>query len=143
MRATSGPRRWGVFSLVGLGGFALQIAAIAALTRLAAWPPALATLAGVEAAILLNFAGHCRWTWADRPVTSRGDRGRRLLRYQVTQSSTLAANFLLTSILVGWALPIEIANTLAVGVLSVANYALASTLVFRPPMPHADPTPRG
>ena len=64
-------RRWGVFNLVGLGGFLLQIGAIGVLTRGFGWSPFAATALALELAALHNFIGHSRWTWADAPVAGR------------------------------------------------------------------------
>ena len=69
-------RRWGVFNAVGLGGFALQIGAIALLTRHFGWPPFVATAVALELAAIQNFVGHSRWTWGDssrpRPLCAGG-----------------------------------------------------------------------
>jgi putative flippase GtrA len=64
-------RRWGVFNLVGIGGFVVQICAIALLTRHFGWSAFAATAVGLELAALQNFVGHSLWTWGDRPVPTR------------------------------------------------------------------------
>jgi putative flippase GtrA len=129
----SGWRRFGVFNLVGLAGFAIQIAVLSALTRIWGWPAALATMVAVEAAVLHNFAGHTRWTWADRPARDSVTRLRRLAAYQGTQAITLAANVALTHLLIHVSpMPVEIANIVAVVALSGVNFLTARAVVFRP-----------
>ena len=59
------------FSAVGLVGFLVQIAALAALTTLAHWTWLPATLLSVELAVIHNFFWHERWTWIDRTDASR------------------------------------------------------------------------
>ena len=51
-----------MFNAVGLGGFVVQIGAIALLTRHFGWPPFAATVVALELAALQNFVGHSRWT---------------------------------------------------------------------------------
>lgn len=125
--------RWGVFNLVAAGGFAIQIALIALLTRAADWETWLATAIGVQAALLHNFAGHGRWTWADRPV--RGARAvlARFWRYEVVQLATAAGSVALTAWLAartGW--PPEVANIAAVCTFSLVNYFVSDRALFRP-----------
>jgi putative flippase GtrA len=131
-------RRWGVFNAVGLGGFVVQICAIAFLTRHFGWPVFVATLVAVELAALQNFFGHSYWTWADRPVPSAvegpatGVREwlRRYWRYQGVKTASLAANLAITAVLAHLGLPAEIANTAAVLVCAVPNYLASERFVF-------------
>jgi putative flippase GtrA len=124
-------RRWGIFNLVGLGGFVIQLGAIAILTRAFGWSPAAATAVGVELAFLHNFIGHNRWTWSDRPATSGRTWVRRYVRYQLTKASSLAANVVVTAALTGaTAIPVELANAVAVAVCALPNYVIASRFVF-------------
>ena len=55
-----------------------------------------ATVLGIEAAIVHNFAWHDRWTWRDRP--SRGGYLQRLIRY----NAAMACSSLLVGALVTW-----------------------------------------
>jgi putative flippase GtrA len=123
-------RRWGVFNAVGLGGFALQIGAIALLTRYFGWPAFWATVLALELAALQNFVGHSRWTWGERPVM--GPRGwlRRYGRYQLAKTASLAANLAITSLLIYTGLSAEIANTAAVIACALPNYLVSEHLVF-------------
>jgi putative flippase GtrA len=125
-------RRWGVFNLVGLAGFVVQIAAIALLTRQFGWPASVATAVALEVAALQNFAGHSGWTWRDRP-RAPNIRGwlRRYWRYQAAKTASLAANLALTTIIIEAGLPPEVANTAAVLLCAIPNYLLSEHLVFR------------
>jgi putative flippase GtrA len=124
-------RRWGVFNLVGLGGFLLQIGTIALLTRGYGWSPITATVVGLELAALQNFLGHSRWTWGDAPP--RGVRGwlTRFGRYQAAKTASLAANLAITSLIVYVGVPPEISNTAAVLICAIPNYLVSERFVFR------------
>ena len=125
--------RWGVFNLVAAGGFTIQLITIALLTRLAGWDTWLATAAGVQAALLLNFAGHCRWTWADRPVSGARRIASRFWRYEFVHVMSAAGSVALTAWVAartGWA-P-EIANAAAVCAFSLVNYLVSDRALFRP-----------
>lgn len=124
-------RRWGVFNAVGLGGFVVQICAIALLTRHFGWPAFAATAVALELAALQNFIAHSRWTWGDRPATGAREWLRRYWRYQGAKTASLAANLAVTALLIHIGLPAEIANTAAVLVCAIPNYLVSEHLVFR------------
>jgi putative flippase GtrA len=128
-------RRWGTFAFVGLLGFLVQIATLAALTSLAQWTWLPATVVSVELAVIHNFLWHERWTWIDRTATppALSTPLVRLLRFHVANGLvSIAGNLALMSWLVGGlALPAIPANALAVGVMSVLNFVMADTWVFR------------
>ena len=124
-------RRWGVFNAVASGGFVIQIAAIALLTRRFGWTPLAATAVGVELAALHNFFGHSRWTWRDVPVY--GVRGLlfRYLKYQLAKTASLVLNVAVTvllSRLLGF--PVEAANVGAVVLCSLPNYFMLERFVI-------------
>jgi putative flippase GtrA len=125
-------RRWGIYNVVALGGFVIQIAALSILTRACGWNQTVATLVAVELALLHNFAGHSGWTWADRPVRGGWSRTRRLLRYQTALSVMVLLNAGLTLALARSGLPIELANLLAVVSLSAISFLLSDLVLFRP-----------
>jgi len=118
------------FSAVGLLGFLVQIAALAALTTLAQWTWLPATLLSVELAVLHNFFWHERWTWIDR--TDASPLWGRLLRFHVANGLiSIAGNVALMAGLVGvLGLPALPANALAVGAMSVLNFAMADRWVY-------------
>ncbi len=123
-------RRWGVFNAVGVGGFVVQVGAIALLTRHFGWPAFAATAVALELAALQNFVGHNRWTWRDRPAAGWRDWLRRYWRYQVAKTASLAANLAITTLLIHLGLPAEIANTAAVLACAVPNYLASERFVF-------------
>ena len=119
-----------MFNAVGLGGFVVQVAAIAVLTRHLGWPAVAATAVGLELAALQNFAGHSRWTWGDRPAVGVSEWIRRYGRYQAAKAASLSANLAITTLLIHAGLPVEIANTAAVLACAIPNYLLSDRLVF-------------
>jgi putative flippase GtrA len=123
-------RRWGVFNAVGLGGFVVQICAIALLTRYFAWPVFVATAVALELAALQNFVAHNRWTWGDRRATGAREWLRRYWRYQGVKTASLVANLAITAALAHLGLPPEIANTAAVLACAVPNYLASERFVF-------------
>ncbi|MDR1989084.1 MAG: GtrA family protein [Acidobacteriaceae bacterium] len=123
-------RRPLAFLTVGAGGFLVQLFVLTALTR-RHWPIAATTALAVEAAVLVNFFWHERWTWRDR----RGSRGPRLLQFHVTSGFlSVAGNVAVTLALTRIGVPLLVANAVAVAAMSALNYAAADRWVFR----HAD-----
>ena len=127
-----------MFNVVGVGGFVVQISAIALLTRHFGWPAFAATAVALELAALQNFLAHSRWTWGDRPVPSRAEgpatnlRGwlRRYWRYQVAKTASLVANLAITALLIQAGLPPEVANTAAVLCCAIPNFLVSERFVF-------------
>jgi len=122
------------FSVAGLGGFAVQFATLAALTQLLGVHYVIATIIAVEAAILVNFAWHERWTWRER-MRARGDAGvrGRLLRFNaMTAVTSLAGSVVVTTFLVETASMVPIvANSISVIVLGALNFVGSDRFVFR------------
>ncbi|HVL66712.1 MAG TPA: GtrA family protein [Vicinamibacterales bacterium] len=135
MTQTPGIHRWIAFNLVGAAGVVVQLAALAALTRLAALDVLPATALAVELAVLHNFVWHQRWTWGDRPA--RGARAVvvRLARFHALNGLvSLAGNVAITMWLVRTAaLDPVVANAIAIAACSLVNYAAGDLLVFRTP----------
>ena len=123
------------FLAVGLLGFFVQIAALAALTSLAHWTWLPATLVSVELAVIHNFFWHERWTWIDRTAAPAAASAAitRLCRFHLANGLiSIAGNAALMAGLVGvLGLPALPANALAVGAMSVVNFVLADRWVFR------------
>ena len=130
MDVTISLRRWGVFNLVGCGGFLVQIGAIAVLTRGCGWPSIAATAVGLELAALQNFVGHSVWTWPERRAPAAGGWLVRYWRYQVAKIASLAANLAITALLVYAGLSPELANTAAVLVCAIPNFLASEYFVF-------------
>jgi putative flippase GtrA len=119
------------FAIVGLMGFALQLAVLALLTSCAGWPYLPATVAAVEAAVLHNFIWHERWTWSDRrtdadPVIAR------FARFNLTTGLTsIAGNLVLMAVFVqGLGVGPIAANALTVTSLAVVNFLISDSWVF-------------
>ena len=123
-------RRWSVFNVVGLGGFVVQVSTIACLTRLFDWPSFGATAVALELAALVNFAGHSRWTWGDRPEDSVRGLVRRYWRYQAAKTASLLANLTITTVLTYAGIVPELANIAAVLACAIPNYLISEHLIF-------------
>jgi putative flippase GtrA len=123
------------FNVVGVLGFAVQLAVLLALER-AGWPVVAATIVAVEAAVLHNFIWHERWTWrlprrSRRRDARRGSWRGRLARFQVTNGLiSLAGNTIVTGAMVQACVPVAIASICAVLVCAAANFAAAKLFVF-------------
>lgn len=124
-------RRMGVFNLVGMAGFAVQLTGIAFMTRVWGWHYAAATAVAMQAVIVQNYFAHSRWTWADRPPATRRERFVRPVRYQAAKTVSLALNVMLTTLFVSQAgVSPELANVGAVAICAALNYAAADRLIF-------------
>lgn len=121
------------FAAAGFGGLVLQLATLAVLTEWFSVHYLLATIISVEAAILVNFVWHERWTWSDRRVLDRAGVWRRLGRFQISSGViSIAGNVILTALIVACTgVPLLLANVLAVGACTIPNFAAADQLVFR------------
>jgi putative flippase GtrA len=108
----------------------VQIGAIAVLTRAFGWSPFVATAVGLELAALQNFIGHSRWTWGDAPAADLRSWLKRYFRYQAAKTASLAANLLITTVLIYFRLPPEVANTAAVLLCALPNYLISERYVF-------------
>ena len=122
--------RWLRFNLVGIAGTAVQLVALAFLTRVLRIADIPATVLAVETAVLHNFVWHELWTWHG---LAPQDRWRRLIRFHVANGFvSIVSNALLTWLFerwMGW--PVLIANTAAIGATALLNFALAHWWVFR------------
>jgi putative flippase GtrA len=119
------------FVVVGALGFVVQLAAFAALTRLG-WSWLAATVVAVESAIAHNFLWHRRWTWRERVVSARSPWFADFAKFNAgTAFTSIAGNLIVMTIVLG-ATHVEpiLANVVAVGVMSVANFFLADRWVF-------------
>lgn len=123
--------RVAVFAGVGAAGFCVQMLVLALLIA-RRWPPAAATAAAVEAAVLTNFCLHECWTWRDR-TARRDGMATRLWRFHAANgfvsvagnvAVTLGAMRLLN-------LPPAAANIVAIAATATVNYRLADRWVFR------------
>jgi putative flippase GtrA len=121
------------FSIAGATGFVVQIAVVVLLASWAGMNYLAATAIAVEAAIIINYLWHERYTWRDRPAMTARGRWLRLGRFNaMTATTSILGSLVLTAILVeSFKLrPID-ANVVSVAVLAVINFIGADTLVFR------------
>ena len=126
-------RHWLKFNVVGVLGFALQTAALFVLTHSVHSINYLtATVLAVELAVLNNFAWHQRWTWSDRPTTTRKQGFRRLVKFNITTGAvSICGNLIFMSLLVGQlGLPVTGANVITVPACSVLSFFLADRVAF-------------
>jgi dolichol-phosphate mannosyltransferase len=124
---------WIKFNVVGVGGFALQTGVLFALTHGGLRVSYLAaTAVAVELAVLNNFVWHQRWTWNDRPATTKKEILRRLAKFNTTTGLvSIAGNLLLMTLLVGYlGLPIAGSNVACVAACSLLNFILADRIAF-------------
>ena len=126
--------RWARFAVVGLLGLGVQVGTILLLTEVAGVHYAVATLIAIAGTVLHNFLWHERWTWADRPPRSPGQRRARLGRFTVLSALVaIAGGVALTALYVEWlGLPVAVANLIAVATVTAANFVGAHHLVFTP-----------
>ena len=126
-------RRFLRFSIAGATGFVVQIAVVGLLANWAGLTYLAATAVAVEAAIVINYLWHDRYTWRDRPAMTARERWSRLGRFNaMTATTSILGSLMVTAILVEFfrLRPIE-ANVISVVLLSVINFIGADTLVFR------------
>jgi putative flippase GtrA len=127
--------RWLRFNLVGAMGMAVQLGALALLSRFDGGHYLVASAAAVELAVLHNFAWHLRVTWPDRregsPVPGQ------LVRFHLANGAvSIFGNLGLMRLLVGNGhLPLLLANGIAIFCCSVANFCLGHTWAFARPSP--------
>ncbi len=124
---------WIKFNLVGVVGFVLQSGALFILTHTAPrFSYLAATAVAVELAVLNNFVWHQRWTWNDRPTTTKKETMRRLTKFNITTGVvSLAGNLVLMSLLVGhFGLPVLSANLASVAACSILSFILADRIAF-------------
>jgi putative flippase GtrA len=123
--------RFATFSAVGAIGFVLQLATLWLLTTRGVHYLA-ATVVATELAILLNFFGHERWTWSDRPAGAR-EAFWRFCRFHGTNGAiSLVGSALVMPILVEIGhMHYLLANVVTVGICAVANFMAADRVVFR------------
>lgn len=119
--------RYGRFNVVGIAGFALQLALLHALTRLTAWPVPACVAVAVAVTVSHNFVWHTRYTW-------RGTSGRLLARWVAFNLSngavSLVTNVIVTTAVAAAGVPVLAANVVAVCAASLVNFMLSERLVF-------------
>jgi putative flippase GtrA len=118
------------FVVVGALGFVVQLVVFSVLLRLGC-PWLASTVVAVESAIAHNFLWHRRWTWRHRIAQDSWLSD--FVRFNTgTAFTSIAANVGVMAVVLH-AIRIDpiLANVIAVGVMSVANFLLADRWVFR------------
>jgi len=127
--------RWLKFNTVGFIGIGVQLAALAAYTRLLHIHYLWATAMAVETAVLHNYVWHELWTWRDRRSKHDGWRAiaGRLLRFHVGNGLvSIVSNLVLMKLFVGsWGMKVMPANLLSIAITAVANFLIGEFFVFR------------
>ena len=125
-------RRWGVFNLVGVLGFGVQLTALFGLKRILGINYLAATAIAVEMSVIHNFVWHEHVTWADMGSALRHGALARLLRFHLANGLiSIAGNIGLTWIfveLLRW--PYLLANGASVIICSSLNFTASDRLVF-------------
>lgn len=126
-------QRWIKFHMVGLMGMMVQLAVLPLLKSGLGLDYMPATVLAVEAAVLHNFAWHEKFTWKDRASLHYREVIRRLLRFNLTTGMiSIVGNVLIMRFLVGQEhFPYMVANIIAIGCCSVANFLCSEIIVFR------------
>lgn len=124
--------RWGMFNVVGLLGFGVQVVALFLLKRVVGLDYRLATACAVEVALLHNFVWHEHVTWADVISRSCAEVWGRLVRFHAVNGLiSLAGNVAVTWTLVtGAKIPYLAANSVSVVICSLLNFAVGDRFVF-------------
>jgi putative flippase GtrA len=126
-------RRWIVFNVVGVLGFVVQLAVLAALMGWCRWGYIPATVLAVETAVVHNFVWHELWTWADRRQPGRFAVFWRFLRFNLTNGLVSVAGNLFFMRIFLHTLPVHYltANTLSIAMCAIINFIASDRLVFR------------
>ena len=124
--------RFATFGAVGAVGFVLQLGTLWLLTSRLGVHYLAATVVATELAIVLNFFGHERWTWSDRPAGVR-EAFWRFCRFHGTNGAiSLVGGALIMPVLIEIGeMHYLLANVLTVGVCAFANFIAADRVVFR------------
>jgi putative flippase GtrA len=119
---------WLKFNLVGGMGIAVQLLMLVALTSGLHIHYLVATVLGVEAAVVHNFLWHERYTWADRP----GPSFTRFCKFNLTTGLfSIAGIVLLMKLLVGLGhMNYLVANGITITACSVVNFLVSDGFVF-------------
>jgi putative flippase GtrA len=122
--------RWGKFNLVGAMGMVVQLAALAAFTRIAPDHYLCASAAAIELTLLHNFLWHINYTWRDR----REDSGifAQLIRFHLSNGlvSMLGSLALMRILVQGAHMPVLAANSIAILCCSIVNFSLGDHWAF-------------
>lgn len=124
--------RWGIFNLVGLLGFGIQLLALFVFKVDVGLDYRLATACAVEVALIHNFLWHERVTWADIASRRHGVWSRLFRFHAANGLISIVGNVVFTWTLAMWAkMPYLLANAVSVVICSLLNFAVGDRFVFR------------
>ena len=133
-------RRWGIFNLVGLLGFAVQLSALFVLKVVFGLHYLAATAIAVEIAVLHNFTWHEHVTWSDVISPFHDGVMGRLVRFHVANGLiSILGNVALTLVFVRFLhVSYLLANAISVLMCAAVNFLASHHFVFyRLPEPPA------
>jgi putative flippase GtrA len=132
--------RFGKFVSVGVAGAAVDITAFMFLAEVAGVPPEVATLVGIETAILLMFAINEHWTFADEGASGRRSLlGRLVKSHGVRAAGSLTQFTVFVVVLWYFFVPIAVygvglwklvAKVSGIGVGMLVNYVFESLFTW-------------
>ena len=133
--------RFGKFVSVGVVGAAVDITVFMVLAEAGVLPPELATLVGIETAILVMFAVNERWTFADEGAPGRRSLLGRLGRSHAVRAAGSTTQFVVF-LAVLWSFDVEfllfgvglwklVAKVTGIGVGMLVNYVFESLFTWR------------
>jgi len=128
--------RWWRFSIVGIAGFALQMALLALFRRICGVHYLVVSAAALELTLLHNFLWHRLYTWRDRRSEAALAQ---LARFHLSNGAmSFGGNLFLVHLLVNHLhLGLLVANAAAVICCALANFVLGNFWAFaRPPHLH-------
>jgi len=126
-------RIWLRFNAVGLIGIVVQLVVLTILKSVLGLNYLVATIIAVETAVLHNFTWHEHWTWHERTRSNSAGLVGRLVRFHLANGtiSILGNVFLMWLFVSRLHLHYFLANILAIGTCSIANFFASHHLVFR------------
>jgi putative flippase GtrA len=125
--------RWCKFNVVGGMGILVQFAALFLLKSVLRFDYMFATAVAVEAAVVHNFVWHEQFTWADRVQAAWRRSLGRFVRFNLTTGAvSILGNLALMRVMVGEGnMNYLVANAIAIGLCSVANFLVSEEWVFQ------------
>jgi len=133
--------RFGQFVSVGVIGAVCDTTVLLVLTELFAVAPVVATVVGIETAILVMFAINDNWTFAGEDGDTRDSLSRRLLRSHAVRAVGSTTQFVIFVVvyrllfvsvsLAGIDLWVLVAKGLGIGVGMAVNYVFESLFTWR------------
>ena len=134
------PKRFLVFTLVGVSGIVVNSAMLLYVREILEVPLRLASLVGIQTAIFNNFIWNRKFTWTDRSMSGVKATGMGLIRFTMVSWIAGAMNWVLLMILTHWGgLHYFIANLLAILAASILNFFLNDLWTFKSSPGQSDP----